>query len=149
MNQDTNKNTIQNNVLNNNQQLQNQNNNNKNNNKQQLSNNKNNKSEEIIYKSNKGRKVRIFGEYFVNNNILQCKIIHNCKEYELKEYINGIDKEYNNKDEIKIKLKGISKVINMRYMFDNCNTLYSLPDISKWNTSMVTDMSCIFSDCNM
>ena len=146
LNQDINKNIIPNKVLNNNHQLQNQNNNK--NNKQQLSNNQNNNNDEIIYKPNKGGKVRIFGEYFVNNNKIQCKIIYNSKEYELKEYFNDIDKEYNNKDEIKIKLKGISKVTNMRYMFYNCNTLYSLPDISKWNTYNVTDMSCMFSDCN-
>ena len=105
-------------------------------------------TDEIIYKPNKDGKVRIFEEKFVNNNKQNCKIIYNNKEYELKEYINDIDKEYNNKDEIKIKLKGINKVTNMSYMFSDCNTLSSLPDISKWDTSKVTDMSYMFSDCN-
>ena len=33
-------------------------------------------------------------------------------------------------------------------MFYDCNSLNSLPDISKWNTSNVTDMSCMFFDCS-
>ena len=62
----------------------------------------NNINEEIIYKPNKEGKVRIFGENFVNNNKDKCKIIYNNKEYELKEYFNDIDKEYNNKDDLMI-----------------------------------------------
>ena len=33
-------------------------------------------------------------------------------------------------------------------MFNGCNSLISLPDISKWNTSNVIDMSGMFSECN-
>ena len=105
-------------------------------------------TDEIIYKPNKDGKVKIFGNTFVNNNKQNCKIIYNNKEYEIKAYINDIDKEYNNKDEIKIKLKGINKVTNMSYMFCGCKTLSSLPDISKWDTSKVTDMSYMFRSCN-
>ena len=32
----------------------------------------------------------------------------------------------------------------MSYMFCGCKSLISLPDISKWNTSNVTDMSGMF-----
>ena len=32
-------------------------------------------------------------------------------------------------------------------MFYKCSSLSSLPDISKWNTSNVTDMSDMFSEC--
>ena len=62
---------------------------------------------EIIYKPKEDNKekVRIFGECFVNNNMQKCRVIYNNEEYELKEYFNDIDDEYNNKDEIKIKLK--------------------------------------------
>ena len=35
----------------------------------------------------------------------------------------------------------------MRIMFSGCNSLISLPDISKWNTDNVTDMSGMFSGC--
>ena len=33
-------------------------------------------------------------------------------------------------------------------MFHGCNKLISLPDISKWNTSNVTDLSGMFYRCN-
>ena len=36
----------------------------------------------------------------------------------------------------------------MSWMFSNCKTLSSLPDISKWDTSKVTDMSDMFFGCN-
>ena len=107
----------------------------------------NNINEEIIYKPNKEGKVRIFGEKFVKNNKDKCKIIYNNKEYELKEYFNDIDKEYNNKDDIKIKLKGINNITDMSRMFDYCETLSSLHNISKWDTSKVIDMNNMFNYC--
>ena len=33
-------------------------------------------------------------------------------------------------------------------MFSWCSLLSSLPDISKWNTNNVTNMSSMFYDCN-
>ena len=36
-----------------------------------------------------------------------------------------------------------SKVTNMSDMFYKCSSLLSLPDISKWNTSNVTNMNNI------
>ena len=41
-----------------------------------------------------------------------------------------------------------NKVINMSYMFYNCSSLLLLPDISKWNTNNVTDMSYMFYNCS-
>ena len=41
----------------------------------------------------------------------------------------------------------ISKVTNMSNMFDGCTSLKSLPDISKWNTSNVINMSYMFHNC--
>ena len=37
----------------------------------------------------------------------------------------------------------------MSYMFYNCESLSSLPDLSKWNTDNVTDMSYIFHNCEL
>ena len=113
----------------------------------QLSNQYNNINDEIIYKPNKKGRVRLFGNDFVKNNKEKCKIIYNNKEYELKEYFDDIDKEYNNKDEIKIKLKGINSVTDMSKMFCVCETLSSLPDISKWDTSKVTNIRGMFDCC--
>ena len=39
--------------------------------------------------------LRIFGIIFVKNNLNKCKIIYKDKEYELKEYLFEIDKNYN------------------------------------------------------
>ena len=36
----------------------------------------------------------------------------------------------------------------MSGMFYDCSSLSSLPDISKWNTNNVTDMSHIFYGCS-
>ena len=36
----------------------------------------------------------------------------------------------------------------MNGMFSGCKSLSSLPDISKWNTHNVTNMSNMFSHCN-
>ena len=35
----------------------------------------------------------------------------------------------------------------MSYMFFNCNSLSSLPDLSKWNTDNVTKIDYIFYKC--
>ena len=33
-------------------------------------------------------------------------------------------------------------------MFQYCSSLESLPDISKWNISKVTNMNCLFKGCS-
>ena len=38
----------------------------------------------------------------------------------------------------------ISNVINISFMFYNCNRIKTMIDISKWNTSKITDMSGLF-----
>ena len=40
-----------------------------------------------------------------------------------------------------------SNVENMSSMFSGCKSLSSLPDLSEWNTSKVEDMSDMFSGC--
>ena len=39
------------------------------------------------------------------------------------------------------------KVISMRFMFNGCISLYSLPDISKWKLSDIKFMGGMFSGC--
>ena len=58
---------------------------------------------------------------------------------------------FNECDELK-SLPDISQwntknVTNLSHMFNKCNYLKSLPDISKWNTKNVDDMSYMFSCC--
>ena len=110
---------------------------------------------------------------FVEKNKNYCKIIYDEKTYDLNENFN-IDNIEHNKDILKLKLKGISKITdmsnmfgicisllevpdidkinainikNMKSLFDVCNSLISLPDISYWNTLNVDDMSDLFNNC--
>ena len=87
--------------------------------------------------------INIFGDTFVENNKKICKMIIGNKEYKLK----GTYSIKNYKSNIlKIKLKGINKVTSMRYLFERCTSLISLPDISKLNTNNIFDMSYMFND---
>jgi len=105
---------------------------------------------DINYKkiNNKEEKLRIFGNDFVNNNVNKCKIIYKEKEYKLTRYLEDIDNKYNPNDIISLKLKGINNITDMCNMFAKCNSLYSFPDISNWNTSNVTNMCGVFDGCN-
>ena len=40
-----------------------------------------------------------------------------------------------------------NNVTDISYLFYGCKSLYSLPDISKWNTNKVTKISCLFEGC--
>ena len=89
--------------------------------------------------------INIFGLSFVENNKNICKIIIDNNEYEITEKYKI--KNYNN-NILEIKLKGINNVTDMRYMFDKCSSLSSLPDISKLNTNNVRNMKYMFSYCS-
>ena len=87
----------------------------------------------------------IFGYYFVNNNANICKMIIDNREYELAEQFDI--KNNNNNNILKIKLKGVGKITNMSGMFNNCSSLLSLPDFSKWSVNNVTDMNHLLNNC--
>ena len=106
---------------------------------------------EIVYEfpNNYNRKLTIFGETFVMNNKYNCLIIYKNEFCELEHFLDDIpfasDYRYtNSKNTVSIKLKGINNVTNMSEMFYECDTLISLPDISKWNTRNITSMKGIF-----
>ena len=111
---------------------------------------------EIIYEfpNNYNTKLTIFGETFVMNNKYKCLIIYKNQFCELEHFLNDIpiasDYRYTNpKKTVSIKLKGINNITNMSEMFYDCNTLLSLPDISKWNTENITSMKGIFFRCGL
>ena len=122
------------------------------------------------------KKVKILGRYFIKKNKDKAKILYKNKIYELKEYFEDIDENYNHKDLIKLKIIFIHNIIDMSYMFygcytlislsDNneisnikiyitnshcmfrgCKSLISLPDLSIWDTSKVFNMSYMFYRC--
>jgi len=97
----------------------------------------------IIYNNNKDNKIKLFDKDFINNNKDKCYIIIDNKKTELKEYIENIKQ-----DKIEIKLYETDTITDMSYMFNKCNSLNSLPDISKWNTKNVTRMDSMFRNCS-
>ena len=97
----------------------------------------------INYEDKERGKIKILGESFVNNYKNICKIIYDNKEYELNEEFNI----NNNDDILKIRLKNILDISNMNNLFNGCNSLSSLTDLSKWDTTNVNNMSFIFYNC--
>ena len=102
-----------------------------------------------IYKPDEknDKRVKILGRYFIKKNKDKAKIIYKNKIYELKEYFEDIDTNYNHKDLIKFKIIFIHNIIDMSYMFYECNSLMSLPDISNLNLSRVNSMKHMFCGC--
>jgi surface protein len=96
----------------------------------------------------KSKNIRIFGDEFVKNNENICKIIINGNELPLTTH-KDVDKNQLNNGIFEIKLKGIKNITNMRYMFSDCELLFSLPNISKLNTENVIDMSYMFYYCEL
>ena len=99
----------------------------------------------IIYDIKEENKIRIFGSKFVEKNRNLCKMIINNKEYKIERryYI----KNYNH-NILKLKLKGFNNITDMSYIFNECSSLSSLPDISKLNTDNVIDMCGMFNGCS-
>ena len=97
------------------------------------------------YRINK-QEIKILGENFVENNKLNCRMIINNEEKEIKKELDELDL---NKYEgtLDIKLKIIKPIKNLSYMFAGCEALESLIDFSKWNTNNVINMSYMFYDC--
>ena len=101
----------------------------------------------INYKINNRNIINIFGTDFVTNNKNNCRIIINGQEHELKQNIK-INDNLINKDILEIKLKGIKNITDMSYIFSNCQTLFSIPDITNWDTTNITNMSYMFFNCS-
>ena len=99
----------------------------------------------LVYRLNRNEKqVKLFSEYFVENNSNICKTIIGGKERILSEYYN-IEDLNPEENQLEIKLKGIKKIKNASWMFFQCSSLISSPDIGDWNTINVVDMGCMFS----
>ena len=94
----------------------------------------------IIFNPSVNEPTRIFGEKFVSNNLNKCKIKVNDNWYKLSSY-------FSLKNTNEIKLCGINEITDMSYMFYYCNTLKSLPDFDKIDTSKVNNIEFLFSKC--
>ena len=94
---------------------------------------------------NKDENLLILGYAFVEHNKNNCKIVYNNIEHKLYEKINI--NENKDKNLLKIKLIGMNTISDASFMFSQCNSLISLPDILNWNTINVTNMSNMFQEC--
>ena len=99
----------------------------------------------IKYKINNKNKIRIFGKEFVSNNKDNCQIIYEYKKYKLSEYFKFNNPENNI---FEIILTGINNIKDASFMFYDCDSLISLPDISEWNTINVINMNSMFQYCS-
>ena len=119
------------------------------------------------------KKIRIFGDKFVENN-KYLKFIYENKEYNLAShltlsgkigqiniYLNGFNSinnfshMFSGCDEVNyISIQNFLKynnynITDISYLFSDCSLLESLPDnISNWDISSITNLSSIFSNCN-
>ena len=91
-------------------------------------------------------KDKIFGEVFVQNNRNNCKIIYKGKEYKLCSYLKEVTNEFID-NQFSIKLKGISKITNASFMFMGCLSLFSVDDLSEWDTKNIISLEGMFLMC--
>ena len=112
--------------------------------------NDNNKITMIYQKDKNKREIRVLGEEFIINNKGNCKLIINKKEFNICECLKYDEYDINKDDDdlLSIILTGINNITNAKGMFSGCNSLKSLPDISKWDTKNVTNMGYMFSGCS-
>ena len=97
-------------------------------------------------------KIRLFGEKFVKNNKNNCEIIIKDKSQEIVECLD-INDNIKKKGILEVQLKETNEITNMSHMFcrgiNELDTmlLLSIPDINKWNTINIIDMSYLFCCC--
>ena len=93
-------------------------------------------------------KIKLFGDqFFINNKNLKNKIgiIFENKLYEFEQYF--IIKNITDKNTLTIKLTGINEFTNVSHMFNECESLLSVTQMSNWDFSHITNMKCMFNRC--
>jgi len=102
----------------------------------------------IIYDvDNNKDEIKIFGKNFVENNKNNCYLLINNKKHELCESVK-LNKNHINEKTLEISLEETEKITNMSYMFSDCCSLKSIPDISDWDSINVNNMNSMFYNCN-
>ena len=91
-------------------------------------------------------KVRLFCGDFVKNNENNCYLLIDGEKHEL---VNNLilNEDQKSKNVLEIKLIEYKPVTKMSFMFYECTSLISIPDINNWNTKYVTKMNSMFHGC--
>ena len=104
----------------------------------------------IKYKNKKNEEeINLLGDKFIHNNKNKnnFQLLINEKSIDIKRVYNKKKIKFN-KDTLEVKLKILSPLTDMSYMFNNCTSIISISDIHRINTSNVTNMSYLFCNCN-
>ena len=87
--------------------------------------------------------IKLFGQFFVKNNIDNCYLLIDGQQRKLCEKLE-LSQKQKEKWILEIKLIETKKITDISSMFSQCESLYSLPDISQWDTKNVTNMRHMF-----
>ena len=103
----------------------------------------------IIYTftKNNNKKLRIFGDKFVENNKKKCRLIINGEQKKMQAFISCKEIDYKNRFKIRINNINDNNIRSFSRMFDKCSSLLLLKFKSKWNTNNVNNISEMFSNC--
>ena len=96
----------------------------------------------------KDDKIRLFCGEFVKNNENNCYLIIDNKIHELCNYLI-LNETQRRENMLEIKLVEYKPITNMGFMFYECSSLISVPDINNWNVKYVEKMNSMFSGCNL
>jgi surface protein len=99
----------------------------------------------MIYEKTKNKEIKeikIFNEEFITNNKKRAKIIINNKQYELKEIVE------NDKQSFKIEIKFFDNIIYLNSMFKYCESLSGVYNFENFNTKYLKEIYYIFEGCN-
>ena len=82
----------------------------------------------------------------MKNNKGNCVLKYE-NDFQLKENLDV--KNISNKEKsVIIKLKRINKITNANNMFEECSSLVSIHDITKWDYSKITESNNMFKGCS-
>ena len=97
----------------------------------------------LTYELNKDKfkKDLFVNEFFRLNNFSKYKIIFNNKEYQYLHELYDLTRN----EEIKVKFVLFNSKINLKSMFENCNTLKSISGYLILNYNYIYDLSNMFS----
>ena len=96
----------------------------------------------IEKKENENREIKIFDEEFISNNMNRAKMINNNKQNKLKEYVEI------HKQSLKIEIKFLDNIIYLNSMFKDSKSLSGVFNLQNFNTKYVRAICGLFEGCN-